>query len=109
VFLASLTDAGLRDCKATIEAIIDPGEDDVRIYPLPREGQAWRLGTPVLPEGIQYTALPGTWPLFLHPESLTAATERHQHLPASPRPEIRNPMADVIQTGQRRGIMVIGR
>jgi len=58
VFHASLTDAKLREIIAMINCVIDPKRDDVRIYPLPRDGWARSVGRAVLPPGLTCTALP---------------------------------------------------
>ena len=38
--------------------IFNKKEDDLRIYPLPKNGNQWQLGKLILPEGIVWTALP---------------------------------------------------
>jgi CRISPR-associated protein Cas2 len=45
-------------CMQEISRLIDPKEDDLRCYPLPARGIRFRLGKPVLPEGIVWTGLP---------------------------------------------------
>jgi CRISPR-associated protein Cas2 len=45
-------------CMQEISRLIDPKEDDLRCYPLPRRGLQLRLGKPALPEGIVWTGLP---------------------------------------------------
>lgn len=42
----------------TLAAMIDEKTDDLRCYPLPKNGLRKRLGRPTLPEGIIYTDLP---------------------------------------------------
>lgn len=41
--------------------LIDPDEDDLRAYPLPKRGFKARLGRATLPEGIQWSGLPSAW------------------------------------------------
>ncbi len=54
VFLANLTPAELKLLLTDLEAMIDPHEDDLRIYPLPRDPDWYWLGTPPLPEAMLY-------------------------------------------------------
>lgn len=58
VFHAELSRAALAEVSALIESIIDPRQDDVRIYLLPRDGWARSLGRRSTPSGVFYTALP---------------------------------------------------
>lgn len=52
VYAARLAPAAMRDLVAELEAIIDPGADDLRIYPLPRRLDAVWYGRSPLPEGV---------------------------------------------------------
>ncbi len=61
VFLFSGDDRQLDRCLRTAEKFIDPKEDDLRAYPLPKRGLKARLGKPALPEGIQWSGLPTAW------------------------------------------------
>ena len=56
VFTAVLRQAQVEMLVAGIEEIIDAGEDDVRIYPLPRVPEATVIGQSYLPEGIHVLA-----------------------------------------------------
>lgn len=58
VFLGDFTAAGRAGLRALIEDIIDPAEDDVRIYPLPANCWQRRLGRASLPSGLTVTLLP---------------------------------------------------
>lgn len=58
VFLFSGTEHQLQKCLDDLEELIDPRHDDLRAYPLPQRGARIRIGKPVLPAGIQYSALP---------------------------------------------------
>ena len=52
VYVAQLAPAVLRELVATLDAIIDPKADDLRIYPLPRRLDAvWYGGSP-MPDGV---------------------------------------------------------
>ena len=44
-----------------VSQLIDPAEDDLRAYPLPKRGFKARLGKASLPEGIQWSGLPAAW------------------------------------------------
>jgi len=54
VFLANLTQADLKILIKDIQNIIDPREDDVRIYPLPTDPDWNWLGSSPLPEATIY-------------------------------------------------------
>ena len=58
VFHGQLTDKSLQDVVRLIHDIINPKMDDVRIYPLPKNGWARSFGKSVLPTGIYFTSLP---------------------------------------------------
>lgn len=45
---------------AQLSHIIDPKQDDLRCYPLPRNGWQQRLGKATLPEGIYFSGLPSS-------------------------------------------------
>ena len=53
VFLFTGDDRQLAQVMAKLLALIDPKEDDLRAYPLPKRGLKARLGKAALPEGIQ--------------------------------------------------------
>lgn len=58
IFLFEGTRKELQRCISDILNIFHKKEDDLRIYPLPTNGQQWLLGKAILPEGIIWTALP---------------------------------------------------
>jgi len=58
VFHGLLTDKSLQDVVSLIHEIINPKMDDVRIYPLPKNGWARSFGKSILPAGIHFTSLP---------------------------------------------------
>lgn len=57
VFLLYLNREGRARVAGKLEGLIDPREDDVRLYPLPQhpDWQCW--GRPLWPEGVQLTGL----------------------------------------------------
>jgi CRISPR-associated endonuclease Cas2 len=61
VFLFTGDDRQLDRCLAQAAQLIDPREDDLRAYPLPKRGFKARLGKAALPEGIQWSGLPVAW------------------------------------------------
>ena len=52
VFVIQATPAQLAGVLAGLEDIIEPAEDDVRAYPLPREGEVALLGRQLFPDDI---------------------------------------------------------
>jgi CRISPR-associated protein Cas2 len=52
VFWARLDNIGLGEALAAIATRIDPRADDVRLYPLPENGQITGLGRGVVPLGV---------------------------------------------------------
>ena len=52
VFIANLKPVQIDEIACELEDLIDPGEDDLRIYPLPRRLEIVRFGQAHLPEGI---------------------------------------------------------
>lgn len=58
LFYGEFTPATLARVVALIEEVIDPRVDDVRIYPLPRDGWMRVIGRPILPGGLMFTGLP---------------------------------------------------
>lgn len=40
-----------------LQTLIDPKQDDLRAYPLPKRGLRWHIGPTPLPEGIHYRPL----------------------------------------------------
>lgn len=61
VFLFSGDDRQLERCLEAAVKLIDPAEDDLRAYPLPKRGFKERLGKAALPEGIRLSNLPPSW------------------------------------------------
>ena len=61
VFLFSGDDRNLQHCLDAAAPLIDPGQDDLRAYPLPARGLKVRMGRPTLPEGILWSSLPAPW------------------------------------------------
>jgi CRISPR-associated protein Cas2 len=61
VFLFAGDERRLARCLENAAQLIDPKEDDLRAYPLPKRGFKARLGKAALPEGIQWSALPPSW------------------------------------------------
>lgn len=45
-------DATLHDLLQRLQQVISPEEDDIRIYPFPRQHWAWLYGVPPWPEGM---------------------------------------------------------
>ncbi|WP_138380363.1 CRISPR-associated endonuclease Cas2 [Luteithermobacter gelatinilyticus] len=111
LFLCSLTETRLAECVAMIEEIINPREDDVRLYPLPTNYWSFRLGRAVLPDGIVHTDLPASWrgekakkPLTTDP-AMNADFSRKKlvrRLDATTRKLIAT-----TQTGQKKGLYYI--
>lgn len=135
VFYAELTEATLRTVSNMIEGLIHPKEDDVRIYKLPRAGWACQIGKASLPTGIGWTGIPPAWRSLKRPEmwgpddtEQFADTEQQQddilpkvadqrspfkqhrkrHLTRTQVLRQRSLQARV-QTGERRGIVVLGK
>lgn len=114
VFYAELSGAGLEATISLINRTIDPRRDDVRIYPLPRNGWACAMGKPLLPAGIDYTGLPSRFqPLAQGDcesyEDTPSATQRPSHkfrLTGKQRRQARE-MEAKVQTGERRGISLL--
>ena len=61
VFLYSGSERQHDRLLADIARLIEPKEDDVRAWPVPARGMRIRLGTPPLPQGIYWSALPAPW------------------------------------------------
>lgn len=98
VFLGRFTRAGIAALQQTLEALINPHEDDVRIYPLPPGGWQRRLGRATFPAGILFTGLPAGFR-----EGGLAANGQPQ--PPEP-PPVAAP-APAAKGGRRRGILLI--
>lgn len=109
VFLGLFTPARLIRCQETIRAIIDRRTDDVRIYPLPAGGQQRRLGRATLPAGIGLTLLPVAFRALppVDPPSADAIDDRAPAAATAPDRQARRLRARA-QTGQRRGLLLIG-
>lgn len=60
IFLIEGTEKDVQNCLDEILPLMNPKEDDIRCYPLPQRGHQFRIGSPVLPEGIVWTGLPTT-------------------------------------------------
>lgn len=52
LFVAEECSYGIQRIHLALEQIIDPGNDDVRIYPLPKHIDIHHFGRNLLPEGI---------------------------------------------------------
>lgn len=61
VFLFNGTLQQLENCLTQISGRMNPLQDDVRAYPLPRRGLRLCMGKPLLPEGIFWSGLPTPW------------------------------------------------
>lgn len=57
VFLHHGTRHQLQSCLRELVELMDPAQDDIRAYPLPRRGLRWSLGKPVLPPDVLYSDL----------------------------------------------------
>lgn len=107
VFLGRFTEAGLAEVRAVISSIIDPAEDDVRIYPLPEGGWQRRLGRSSMPDGLLLTLLPPAFRGEPHQAPLVAdrpVQPGDRAAPARPQPAS---IVRRVRTGQRRGIQLI--
>lgn len=58
IFLLEGSETDVQRCIDRILPLMDAKEDDLRCYPLPKRGDRFRIGKPVLPEGIVWTGLP---------------------------------------------------
>lgn len=58
VFLYIGSEQSLQKHIQNMLQLIDQKEDDLRIYEIPEHGKQYRLGQPVLPEGIYWTDCP---------------------------------------------------
>lgn len=61
MFMFEGTRHQLDRCMAELCGEIDASEDDLRCYQLPSRGLQNRIGAPVLPAGIHWTAMPAGW------------------------------------------------
>ena len=105
VFLGRFTRAELSSLRALIHDIIDPEEDDVRIYPLPADGWQRRIGKPNLPEGVLFTMLPREFRHLAGPTQPATPPPNTKPAPirgAAVRAEVRR-----ARTGQQRGLFLI--
>lgn len=77
VFWMYGTPARRVECLADVGVLLKKGEDDLRVYAIPGRGLRLRLGAPVLPQGIQWSALPAAflWDGLAH-EAVGAASAR---------------------------------
>lgn len=58
VFVLNGTSKQCETCLQVISNLINPKEDDLRCYPIPRYGLKERLGSSSLPTGIVWTDIP---------------------------------------------------
>ena len=58
IFLFEGSEKLLTQCLTAGMQIFHKKEDDLRVYPLPKNCSQWRLGKASLPQGIIWTALP---------------------------------------------------
>ena len=61
VFWLYGTPAARVRCLAHVGPLLKMGEDDLRVYAIPARGLRLRLGATVLPQGIQWSALPAAF------------------------------------------------
>lgn len=61
VFLMTADERQLERHISEAAKLINPAEDDLRVYPLPKRGFRARLGAPALPAGIQWSGMPSAW------------------------------------------------
>lgn len=78
VFLFVGTREQLERCLARLEKLMEPKEDDIRAYPLPRRGYRASFGKATLPQGIHWTSLPEHWQ---SQDLATTATQDHPPIP----------------------------
>ena len=60
IFMLEGNEVAVQRCLDAVLPLMNPKEDDIRCYLLPQRGQQFRIGKPVLPEGIIWTGLPAT-------------------------------------------------
>ena len=58
IFLLEGSHTDMRHCMDAVLPLINLKEDDLRCYQLPARGFQCRLGKPVIPSGIVWTACP---------------------------------------------------
>ena len=58
VFLFNGSRDAFERCMSALTSIIDPREDDLRFYELPKRGLKYRAGKPQLPTGINFSGTP---------------------------------------------------
>lgn len=58
VFLFNGSQDAFERCMSALTSIIDPREDDLRFYELPKRGLKYRAGKPQLPTGIYFSGTP---------------------------------------------------
>ncbi len=68
VFLFYGTKKQLDNTLDILQKLFKASYDDIRAYPLPKRGRRWRIGRPVLPQGISLSQLPVAWYDFSHPD-----------------------------------------
>ncbi len=79
VFLLYLNRDGLARVVRRLERLVDPREDDVRIYPLPQKPDWLWWGRPLMPEGVHLPGLDLPEPVrMLHLKNKTNADDMSQ-------------------------------
>lgn len=61
VFWLTGTPADRLRCLQDVLPLLEPDEDDLRMYAMPARGLRLRLGLSVLPQGIEWSALPAAF------------------------------------------------
>src|SRR5579885_1138356 len=109
VFFAELTDAGLAGCVAELQSMIDARKDELRIYPLPRDGWSKRLGRALYPAGIHHTGVPEAWAGLPLARDATDRPAARAPAPGLTRREARQARAiqSRVQTGLKGGLLLI--
>ena len=126
VFHGQLTDRSLQDVVRLIHEIINPKMDDVRIYPLPKNGWARSFGKSVLPTGIHFTSLPLSYlperdlgddpfeqdrfdenEINQNMSSLRFSQNAHSSNISRAQSQKAKEIQSILQTGQRTGFLLI--
>ncbi len=115
VFLAHLTEAQLAAIDKIIRTTIDETKDDVRIYPLPKNGYIKVGGRSALPAGISLTFMPPAFRPFFDSRTPSpeveapplAAPRRKRHKLTPAQKIVARHIQARVQTGERRGILFI--
>lgn len=56
LFWADIDHAAARRLADGLRPLVDPRQDDVRLYHFPDRAEAWLLGAPLWPEGVGHAA-----------------------------------------------------